>query len=1014
MADQRRQDSRGAREQDEESVLVVFPGYHRSWASWIAHRLRCHGQRVTEYRWDPSREQPLDEALGDLLRSRGRVLLVLSDWFFQIGPRPAGDWNAVLRGYVAEHADRFAAVNLTNRNLLPATAVLEPVDVWGVGEEEAERRLLRRLALTPAPPAQVAAQPPGPRYPNDPVPVWGEVPRRNSRFTGRDALLNELHLRLSDVEQGASACALIGPSGIGKTHIATEYAHRFSPDYDVVWWVNSDQRGTLRDRLGELSFQLELTESSEPGERIRAVRRALHRGEPYKRWLLIFDGWEDTDEAAKYLPPGGTGHVLITTRNRAWSEHSEPFDIPGFQRGESVSYLMRRAPELSAAEADQVAEVFADVPIQLAQTAAYLGETGTSASEYLRMVREQGQDGGGIPLSQRFPWETLTSWSMTLNMLRNTDPHTIEVLALCCAFAPGRIPLGLVHGLSEGDLPPELRWISSDGPAWAHALDSLVKFSVLTRESRAGAFGSASSGDTEGSGGHGRQSVLMHSLAHSIISELIAGDSLETYRGVVRQLIAEADPGNPEEASSWPRYAELLPHLATSGLLSSTAPRAHSMLLNCLRYTHAGGEFRAGAELADQIREEWSLILDADSPAMLNLTTLQGNLLRASGRFEEAFALDSERLERLRSASDTDEGALLNATGCLAADQRFLGQYAEALQKQREVVSTALRLFGPDDEGTTLLAHHNLGVGLRLLGRYREAYEVDLDTLRRRESLLRPSHPATLASGNVCARDLRLMGRYQEAVARQELGVRRHRRHLGPDHPRTLWARHNLVLCEWRAGTAKQNTGEVLASLLEQIIQARGREHFSTLALITDYGNYQRVHGDLAEARDLISEAEQGYRQLLGQAHPVPTGMQSNAGLVLQAEGQRDLALNMFEQALAGLRIMLGPDHPATLGCALNAAGGRNFTGRVEDAAELSTETLGRARRVLGEEHPLTLSCQVALAADLRAAHESKEAAKLEDDALLLLARTLGPQHPHARSARGRVRPYWDFEPYLG
>ncbi|WP_345525806.1 hypothetical protein [Streptomyces echinatus] len=28
--------------------------------------------------------------------------------------------------FVAAHADRFAAVNLTNRPLLPATAVLEP------------------------------------------------------------------------------------------------------------------------------------------------------------------------------------------------------------------------------------------------------------------------------------------------------------------------------------------------------------------------------------------------------------------------------------------------------------------------------------------------------------------------------------------------------------------------------------------------------------------------------------------------------------------------------------------------------------------------------------------------------------------------------------------------------------------------------------------------------------------------------------------------------------------------
>ncbi|MCE0446250.1 hypothetical protein LT493_20315 [Streptomyces tricolor] len=30
------------------------------------------------------------------------------------------------------------------------------------------------------------------------------------------------------------------------------------------------------------------------------------------------------------------------------------------------------------------------------------------------------------------------------------------------------------------------------------------------------------------------------------------------------------------------------------------------------------------------------------------------------------------------------------------------------------------------------------------------------------------------------------------------------------------------------------------------------------------------------------------------------------------------------------------------------------------------------------------------------------------------LTRTLGAQHPHTLSARQRVRPYWDFEAYLG
>ncbi|BAU85999.1 ATP/GTP binding protein [Streptomyces laurentii] len=986
-----------------EHVLVVFPGYHRPWATWIAQRLESYGIRVTQQRWDPPREVPLEDSLGDLLLARGQVLLVLNDWFFELGPRPAGEWNDVLRGFVAAHADRFAAVNLTNRPLLPATAVLEPVSLWGAGEDEAEARVLSRLGIDPrraggrrAAPGSVV------RYPDTPPEIWGEVPRRNRRFTGRDDLLTELQQRLMDADRGNAACTLLGMSGIGKTQIAAEYAHRFSPDYDIIWWVSSDDRNIQRDRLGGLAVALELPVGNEPGERIRAVREALRRGTPHSRWLIVFDGWDDTDGIDVMLPQG-PGHVLVTSRNRAWADHTDVVEVPSFDRAESTAYLMRRAPHLTALEADEVAAEFGDVPLPLVQAAAWLGESGMEVDEYLRMVREGRLTTMDEPTGDGFPHASLTSWSILINRLRRAQPQAVEILSLCASFAPGRIPLGLVRTHPQADLPEDLRWMATDLAAWTRALDTLVNYSVLTRDSR----GVAS---TE-TGPH-QESVHMHRLVHDIVSRLTDGEQREAHRRAVRTLIAEADPGDPMDSRHWPQYAELLPHLAPSGALASRNPRVQNAILNCLRYCYRSGEYTAGTRLAELIRAEWSDFMDPLAQPMLDLTTQESNILRSSGRFREAHALDRALLDRLGRATPRNELGELFCNSNVAANLRYLGQYRDAEVLQREVLESAQALLG-DAEFVTLVARHNLGVVLRLLGRYQEAYELDIDTLAQRETVLRTRHINTLNSVNALVHDLFTLGRYRDALVRQEANVRMHVQVLGAQHPQTLSARAQLALCRRREGGFQQDIGQQMESLLEQIEQVHGRSHYVTLSFITNYASYLREHGDLNKARDLTEEAEAAYRTLLGPVHPVSTGMLTNIGLVMQASGERSDALALLEASLAGLTSSLGADHPWVLGCALNTAAARNFNGRVADATELSRETLRRARHTLGNEHPLTLSAQIALAADLRGLREVEEAGKVEADALSTLTRTLGAQHPHTLSARQRNRPYWDFEAFL-
>ncbi len=107
--------------------------------------------------------------------------------------------------------------------------------------------------------------------------MWN-VPRRNVRFTGRDAILEKLHARFEEGGRGGARVALRGISGVGKSQIAIEYAHRFGNDYDIVWWVGARFRAPAREQFAQLAPRLELPVGQELGERIRAVHEALRTG----------------------------------------------------------------------------------------------------------------------------------------------------------------------------------------------------------------------------------------------------------------------------------------------------------------------------------------------------------------------------------------------------------------------------------------------------------------------------------------------------------------------------------------------------------------------------------------------------------------------------------------------------------------------------------------------------------------------------------------------------------------
>src|SRR5579863_7249426 len=74
------------------------------------------------------------------------------------------------------------------------------------------------------------------------APYWFVPVPRNPYFTGREAILEELHsqLRPDQVVALTHSAALSGLGGVGKTQTALEYAYRHAFDYSAVFWIRAE------------------------------------------------------------------------------------------------------------------------------------------------------------------------------------------------------------------------------------------------------------------------------------------------------------------------------------------------------------------------------------------------------------------------------------------------------------------------------------------------------------------------------------------------------------------------------------------------------------------------------------------------------------------------------------------------------------------------------------------------------------------------------------------------------
>lgn len=190
---------------------------------------------------------------------------------------------------------------------------------------------------------------------------------RPERFIGREFFLDHLHQHVSSTRGHVGAAVLAGPAGIGKTHIAVEYAYRHMDDYPGgVYYINARR-----------NWSFELAKIAQ-GRGLRPIRRVTAPLE-HDRWLAI--------SLQRYLADDLKDPILLIFDNIA-----DPREIRDREIGQGLHVADLKAHLIAITETMEVPEPFLAFPVEPMSDEAITAIIGGDHPEMGKLM-------GGFPLS---------------------------------------------------------------------------------------------------------------------------------------------------------------------------------------------------------------------------------------------------------------------------------------------------------------------------------------------------------------------------------------------------------------------------------------------------------------------------------------------------------------------------------------------------------------------------------------------------------------------------------------
>jgi tetratricopeptide (TPR) repeat protein len=848
--------------------------------------------------------------------------------------------------------------------------------------------------------------PTGPRRSEDSGMIWGGVPFRNRNFTGRVALLD----RLSDALRSGSRASVLpqtlhGMGGVGKTQLVIEYVHRHLAEYDLVWWIPAEQTATVLSSLTLLAERLGLAITEDLQQTARTVLDALAGAD--LAWLLVYDNADDPATLDQFVPSTG-GHVVLTTRNQEWSTVGQAIEVDVFERSESIELLQRRSQQdpgglrIRTAEANELADKLGDLPLALEQAAAWYLATSMPIAEYIDLLDSHIKDLLSEGKPSNYPVTVAAFVTLAVEKLRGTAPATAQLFELFAYLGGEPIPVSLLREGKDAEVTEPLRGTLAATIALSRTVRDLSRHGLAKIDAA--------------------QRVQVHRLVQRVLRESLSPELARTTLRNVQNMLAKANPGDPDDSGQLERQRDMGPHLGPADMIKSGDFAAREAVIDHARYLYVTGDYENSRLLAERAAAVWELDtshpkVGPDGEQTLVARAQVANASRVLGDSKTAARVARDAYERLKANAELGpRHELTLITGNqIGADLRIAGRYREALDFDRESVTLHRDVFGPG-ETYTLRAQANLAVDQRMIGDFLSALELDQDIADHWEDVGGTDRRALAAYINL-ARNLYGIGAYRAGLQVLDRWRPALQDTLGPGHSQVLLAgrTHGLLL---RKSGLLTEAAEIIRDNQERVNKRFGEKHEFAVAATVSLANVLGELGELDEALALLDDAIDKYESDFGQTHPLTLVAGVNKAIVHRARGELTEATALDERCFPALSETLGVSHPYAICAGVSLATDQAGVGDHEAALVLSEEMWLLSRESAGgpheardgAEHPYVLMRGINLSLDLRATGAIERADTLFEESITGLRRALGREHPTVFAIEGGNRPEGDIE----